>query len=99
MEAAGLLALHDAGWSLGCIVLKVPHHGSGEAVDEDLLAVTRPELAVISVSADNRFGHPAEETLALLEGAGIDVLRTDQVGTVEVVADGERHWVRTRRNR
>jgi competence protein ComEC len=99
LEAAGLLALGRAGWPLDSTVLKVPHHGSKEAVNESLLAVTCPELAVISVGSDNLFGHPAAETLAVLEVAGVQVLRTDQVGTVEVVADGERYWVRTRSSR
>jgi competence protein ComEC len=51
---------------------------------------------VISVGADNRFGHPAAETLVCLQNAGIRVLRTDQVGVIEVATDGERYWVRTR---
>jgi len=95
LEADGLLELWDAGWPLSCTVLKVPHHGSDEAVDEDLLAVTNPDLAVISVGAGNRFGHPTEETLAQLECAGVQVQRTDEVGTVEVTTDGEQYRVRT----
>jgi competence protein ComEC len=95
LEAEDLLSFQDEGWSLACTVLKVPHHGSNAAVSEDLLMVTRPDLAVVSVGADNRFGHPAAETLACLEQAGIRALRTDQVGTVEVTTDGERYWVRT----
>lgn len=96
LEADGVLEFSDAGWPLACTVLKVPHHGSDEAVNEDLLAVSGPDLAIISVGVDNRFGHPAEETLAHLERAGIRTLRTDQAGTVEVTTDGERYWVRTR---
>jgi competence protein ComEC len=95
LEADGLLDLRYAGWPLACTVLKVPHHGSDEALNEELLAATVPDLAVISVGADNRFGHPAAETLECLEDAGIGVLRTDQVGTVEVTTDGDRYWVHT----
>jgi len=99
LEADGLLEFRDTGWSLACTVLKVPHHGSDEAVNERLLAMAHPDLAIISVGADNRFGHPAGETLACLEQAGIRVLRTDQAGTVEVTTDGERYWVRTKGSR
>jgi competence protein ComEC len=95
LEADGVLELCDAGWPLACTVLKVPHHGSDGAVNEDLLAVAGPDLAIISVGADNRFGHPAEETLARLEDAGVQTLRTDQAGTVKITTDGERYWVRT----
>ena len=95
LEADGLLELHRAGWPLACTVLKVPHHGSDEAVSAELLAVTSPDLAVISVGADNRFGHPANETLSCLDQANVQVLRTDQSGTVQVVTDGDSYWVRT----
>lgn len=95
LEAEGLLALHDAGWELRSSVLKVAHHGSNEAVNEELLAVIEPEIAVISVGTDNRFGHPAATTLSCLAEAGIQVLRTDQVGTVEIITDGRHYQVRT----
>ncbi len=54
-------------------------------------------MAVISVGAGNRFGHPAAEVLQRFATAGIPVLRTDQVGSVEFVTDGERLWVEATR--
>jgi len=87
LEADGLLRLSDAGWPLACSVLKVPHHGGGGAVSERLLAMTAPSLAIISVGADNRFGHPASSVLELLVQQGIRTLRTDQAGDIEVIAD------------
>jgi len=95
LEAQGLLRLRDTGWPLSCTVLKVPHHGSNNSVTEELLSVARPSLAVISVGADNRFGHPTEQTLTRLEQAGIQVLRTDTSGTIEVTTDGDSYWVQT----
>ena len=49
--------------------LKVAHHGSADAGLDSLLDRTSPELAAISVGADNTYGHPAPETTAALEGA------------------------------
>jgi competence protein ComEC len=95
LEAEGMLKLAQAGWPLACTVLKVPHHGSDQAGSENLLAVTCPDLAIISVGAGNRFGHPAQGTLAQLESAGAQVLRTDEVGAIEITTDGEAYWVRT----
>ena len=95
LEADGVLRFHHAGWPLDCTVLKVPHHGSEGSVTEELLAVTAPQLAVISVGTENRFGHPAEGTLSCLERAGVRTLRTDVHGTVKITTDGERYWVRT----
>ena len=95
LEAEGLLKLSDEGWPLDCTVLKVPHHGSSEAVSPELLSATHPSVAVISAGADNRFGHPADETLACLEEAGVRVLRTDTAGSIEVTTDGVEYWVQT----
>jgi competence protein ComEC len=72
-------------------VLKVAHHGSDDAGLGALLADAEPELAVISVGADNPYGHPAPATIAALEAAGVEVLRTDSAGEITVSA-GERAW-------
>jgi competence protein ComEC len=71
-------------------VLKIPHHGSRYSTSLELLQESSSELAVISVGK-NSFGHPTEEVLGKLEGLGIEVLRTDQAGEIEIVADG-RSW-------
>lgn len=63
-------------------VLKVAHHGSEDAGLDGLLGRTDPRLAVISVGADNPYGHPTAATLDTLAGHGIATLRTDRDGTV-----------------
>jgi len=63
-------------------VLKVAHHGSDDAGLGDLLDRTRPRLAVISVGAENPFGHPTAATLSTLASHGVPTLRTDRDGTV-----------------
>jgi competence protein ComEC len=65
-------------------VLKVAHHGSDDAGLAALLDQTRPRLAVISVGADNSYGHPTAATLSTLAGHGIRTLRTDDEGTVTI---------------
>lgn len=75
-------------------VLKVPHHGSKTAMLDEWLAVVSPEVAVISVGKNNRYGHPRPETLAQLERVGARVLRTDMDGDIEVVSDGKKWWVK-----
>ena len=72
--------------------LKVPHHGSKNGLTQELLDTSTPEIAVISVGK-NQWGHPHEEVLEMLEEFGIDTLRTDMNGEVEVVSDGIRWWV------
>lgn len=68
-------------------VLKVGHHGSRTSTDSLFLALTRPELAMISVGKRNRYGHPAPEVLARLEAAGAEIRRTDVEGSLRVVVD------------
>lgn len=65
-------------------VLKVAHHGSGYSTDADFLADTKPVFSVISSGEDNSYGHPHEELLERLEETGTKVLRTDQMGAIEI---------------
>jgi competence protein ComEC len=65
-------------------VLKVAHHGSDDAGLGSLLERIRPRLAVISVGADNSYGHPTPGTLATLAAHHVPTLRTDLDGTVEI---------------
>jgi competence protein ComEC len=68
-------------------ILKVAHHGSDDAGLGSLLDRTRPRLAVISVGADNSYGHPTAATLATLAAHGVHTLRTDRDGTVTIDVD------------
>jgi competence protein ComEC len=71
-------------------VLKVAHHGSDDAGLDALLDRAVPRLAVISVGADNSYGHPTAATLEDLAEHGVRTLRTDQVGdvTIDVTTSG-----------
>ena len=83
--------------NLRSTVLKVAHHGSNTSTTPEFLAVVNPQLAVISVGADNPFGHPSDEVMARLkETVGSkNIYRTDEQGTIEFNTDGERLWVKT----
>src|SRR5690606_21112058 len=69
-------ALVDSGADLSADVLKVPHHGSPVQLPEFLDAVDA-SLAVISVGADNDYGHPSPLTVDALTRLGMRVVRTD----------------------
>ena len=70
-------------------VLKVPHHGS-RYQDLDFLLGLRARVALVSVGADNDYGHPSADTLAPLAATGARVLRTDLDGDL-VVAERAGH--------
>lgn len=89
---AALLARH--GPALRSDVLKVAHHGSRTSSGEPLLRAISPWLAVVSAGRGNRFGHPHAEVVARLGRLARHTLRTDLVGGVEVLSDGETLRVR-----
>ena len=63
-------------------ILKVSHHGSKNGTSEELLNILQPEMAIISVGAKNRFGHPTKEVLDRLKARGIEIKRTDKEGDI-----------------
>lgn len=73
----------------GYTVLKVAHHGSAYSTSEKFLQHFSPCYAVISCGANNSYGHPHKELLDRLKEAGVTVLRTDEVGAIEVKVKGE----------
>lgn len=66
-------------------VLKAGHHGSASSTTDFLLEETRPREAVLSVGADNTYGHPAPGVLARLAAHEVFVRRTDRDGTIRYV--------------
>ena len=97
LEAVGEQVLLQAGTNVSAQVLKLPHHGSASSSTKAFLMAVTPSILVLSVGADNRFGHPSPETLARIE----DVLPEHQLfdtsthGTIELTTDGARWWVKT----
>jgi competence protein ComEC len=70
-------------------VIKVPHHGSSGSLPPGFYQELHPNLAVISVGANNPFGHPTPSVLEALAQANVKVLRTDQDGLVMMRTDGQ----------
>ncbi len=68
--------------SLASDVLKVGHHGSKTSSSVEFLNAVKPTFAVISVGENNRYGHPAANTLQNLDSVGATILRTDQNGKI-----------------
>ncbi len=71
-----------AGDALAADVLKVAHHGSPTSSTRSFLERARPAVAIVSVGARNRYGHPDAAVLGRLEACGACVLRTDRDGAI-----------------
>lgn len=69
--------------SLVSDLLKISHHGSINGTNQALLDAVKPKFAVISVGADNKFGHPHAVVIDLLNANKIPFFRTDRDKTIE----------------
>ena len=72
------------GWLENVDFLKVAHHGSKYSTGQEFLDIVRPELAVISCSSTNTYGHPSPDTLRRLKNSGSKVLITKDAGAVMI---------------
>ncbi|WP_083661353.1 ComEC/Rec2 family competence protein [Actinophytocola xanthii] len=88
VELAAQATLLDSGVDLSAEVLKVPHHGS-RYTSPELFSAVGARIAVVSVGAGNRYGHPNPTTLGMLDRTGALVVRTDMDGDAAIVP-GER---------
>ncbi len=82
LESEGWTYLLERYPDLKCQVLKMPHHGAfyeeGIGVGlEEILKVLTPEAAIISSGNNKKYKHPAEKTIKLLKGMGIEIYCTE----------------------
>ncbi|MFJ7971265.1 DNA internalization-related competence protein ComEC/Rec2 [Psychrobacillus sp. NPDC096389] len=65
-------------------LLKIGHHGSKTSSEQSFLALTNPDLAIITAGFRNRFGHPHPDVVERLDALQIPFLQTGRDGTIEV---------------
>lgn len=85
LDSAGERRLLELSPSLGTALLQVPHHGSSGSCSLRFLSLVAPRYAVVSVGANNGYGHPTESVLQKLKyvvGDTASVYRTDLDGSV-----------------
>ena len=76
-------------------ILKVAHHGSSSGSSPLFIQAVNPETSIIFCGKGNQYGHPHQETLALLQNLGINIYRTDLNGTILVETNGTNYQVST----
>ena len=84
--------------SLGCLLLKVAHHGSRSATSSAFLDATQPQWAVVSAGRDNPFGHPSIEVLHRLNRKGVRAYQTPNEGAITFTTDGVDYEIRSHIN-
>ena len=84
------------GKKLKCQVLKAGHHGSKTSSTAEVLKLVQPESVVMSLGANNQYGHPHEALLNRLQKQGVkNIYRTDANGTITIVSDGSSYSITT----
>lgn len=75
------------GNELESTILKVAHHGSKTSSDESFIKQVAPKISLIGVGKNNKFGHPNEEVLKILEAINSKIYRTDIQGEIFIKVD------------
>lgn len=71
-------------------ILKVAHHGSKSSSSEEFLERVSPDIAIIGVGKNNKFGHPNKEVINNILKYKTEIYRTDKDGEIKVKTDGIR---------
>lgn len=85
-----LVQLDSVDGNLTSNVLKAGHHGSRTSTSDEWLASVHPDTVVISAGKGNSYGHPTKEVLDRIKNEGADILSTIDLGTIDLVSDGEK---------
>ncbi|MDF2951382.1 MAG: hypothetical protein K0S18_965 [Anaerocolumna sp.] len=78
----------ENGLDLSADILKLGHHGSANSSTDTFLDRVGASSAIISVGRNNKYGHPMSETVNRVLDRGINLYRTDEMGTIIVTTDG-----------
>lgn len=87
-----------SGFNLKSDVVMLGHHGSKYSTSNEFLEEVDPKLAIISVGNNNRYGHPSNRVLKLLNNKNIKFLRTDIDGDITIKCDGNKIKVNTNKS-
>lgn len=82
------------GQNLQSDILKVGHHGSRTSTAASFVQFVNPQVAVVSAGKNNRYGHPHQEVLDVLEQFDVLVLETAEEGTIVFQSNGKSWWRR-----
>lgn len=87
MKTEKIILGENSAAQLVSTILKVGHHGSRTSTSASFIKGISPVYALISDGKNNKYGHPHRETLDTLAKYGVQVLRTDILGTITFSCD------------
>lgn len=65
-------------------ILRVGHHSSKNSSGVEFITEINPKISLISISKNNRYGHPDKEVIEKLQASGSAVYQTSIHGTIIV---------------
>ena len=65
-------------------ILKVAHHGSKTSSSKEFIRAVQPQIALIGVGNNNKFGHPSDITIESLKSINCKIYRTDKDGEISI---------------
>jgi competence protein ComEC len=77
---------------LAALVYKAGYHGARSSISASFLGTVRPQYVIASAGEGNGYGHPHPDVLEGAADVGTAVLRTDELGTIEVASVGGQMW-------
>lgn len=72
-------------------VMQLPNHGTIQSLDDEFLELVQPQVVLVQSDQANRRGDPDADVLAML--GDISIFRTDELGTIHLLSDGQSIWV------
>ncbi len=81
----------ETGKNIEVDILKLGHHGSRTSSSDEYIEATNADVAIISVGAENDYGHPHSEVVETLDKYNIETLRTDLNGNIVLYTDGYKY--------
>lgn len=75
-----------SGFDVSSEIFKASHHGSKTSNTNQFLDAVNPNIMIFSVGKDNSFKHPSVEVIERANNRGIELIRTDEAGTISIFA-------------
>jgi competence protein ComEC len=96
LERAGeAMVVSRAGRMLKSDILLAPHHGGRTSCSKPFLDMVQPRVCIISSGRSNPSRFPNEQTLQRLQAAGCRIMRTNQVGAVQLCIRSNDYKIRS----
>ncbi|MEK3907834.1 ComEC/Rec2 family competence protein [Oceanobacillus sp. FSL W7-1309] len=74
-------------------IIKVGHHGSKTSSSLEFLQEVNPEIAILTYSKDNNYGHPVDQVIDNLYSVNALIYSTAALGDLVIYTDGGGYFV------